>query len=120
MNGRPEIPCGCRSARSFSSARGSGVGHLPCTGTAKGGPMTHVTEGLVQRRGILARQGMPALTKPRHEMGVGRQEPIARLSSAERLTLRVGRAIFGGYFLYNGINHFKNRSMLSGFARSKG
>ena len=33
--------------------------------------------------------------------------------------LGLGRAIFGGYFLYNGINHFKNRQMLTEYARSK-
>jgi putative oxidoreductase len=30
-----------------------------------------------------------------------------------------GRALFGGYFLYNGINHFRNRAMLSGYSASK-
>jgi putative oxidoreductase len=33
--------------------------------------------------------------------------------------LAVGRAAFGGYFLYNGINHFLNRSMMAQYARSK-
>lgn len=33
--------------------------------------------------------------------------------------LAMGRAIFGGYFLYNGINHFVNREMLTEYARSK-
>jgi putative oxidoreductase len=33
--------------------------------------------------------------------------------------LAIGRAIFGGYFLYNGINHFVNRGMLTEYARSK-
>lgn len=37
----------------------------------------------------------------------------------ERLALLAGRAIFGGYFIYNGINHFMNRKMLAGYARSK-
>lgn len=32
----------------------------------------------------------------------------------------IGRAILGGYFLYSGINHFKNRQMLAGYAGSKG
>lgn len=32
----------------------------------------------------------------------------------------LGRAVFGGYFLYNGINHFMNRQMLAGHARHKG
>ncbi|HEX5473621.1 MAG TPA: DoxX family protein [Vicinamibacterales bacterium] len=41
-------------------------------------------------------------------------------SKAETIPLLIGRAIFGGYFLYNGINHFRNREMLSGYARSKG
>jgi putative oxidoreductase len=32
----------------------------------------------------------------------------------------LGRAIFGGYFLYNGINHFRNRALMSQYAASKG
>jgi uncharacterized membrane protein YphA (DoxX/SURF4 family) len=40
-----------------------------------------------------------------------------RASPAALLT---GRAIFGGYFLYSGINHFQNTDMLSGYAGSKG
>ena len=32
----------------------------------------------------------------------------------------LGRAIFGGYFLYNGINHFLNERMMSQYAASKG
>jgi putative oxidoreductase len=31
-----------------------------------------------------------------------------------------GRAIFGGYFLYNGLNHFLNLKMMSQYAGSKG
>lgn len=31
----------------------------------------------------------------------------------------LGRLIFGGYFLYNGINHFRNREMLAQYAASK-
>jgi uncharacterized membrane protein YphA (DoxX/SURF4 family) len=38
------------------------------------------------------------------------------LEKAVHLT---GRLIFGGYFLYNGINHLVNRPMLAGYARSK-
>jgi uncharacterized membrane protein YphA (DoxX/SURF4 family) len=33
--------------------------------------------------------------------------------------LLIGRAIFGGFFLYNGINHFRNRHMLAEYTRSK-
>jgi uncharacterized membrane protein YphA (DoxX/SURF4 family) len=32
----------------------------------------------------------------------------------------LGRAIFGGYFLYNGINHILNRQMMSQYAAAKG
>jgi uncharacterized membrane protein YphA (DoxX/SURF4 family) len=31
-----------------------------------------------------------------------------------------GRLVFGGYFLYNGINHFLMRTMMAGYAASKG
>ena len=31
----------------------------------------------------------------------------------------IGRAIFGGYFLYNGINHFRQHAALSQYAGSK-
>jgi uncharacterized membrane protein YphA (DoxX/SURF4 family) len=32
----------------------------------------------------------------------------------------IGRIIFGGYFVYNAYNHFKNQSGLTHYARSKG
>ncbi|MFA6520387.1 MAG: DoxX family membrane protein [Candidatus Paceibacterota bacterium] len=32
----------------------------------------------------------------------------------------LGRIIFGGYFLQNAYNHFKNVGMLTGYAQSKG
>ncbi len=32
----------------------------------------------------------------------------------------LGRVIFGGFFLYNGINHFKEHKMMSQYASSKG
>ena len=31
----------------------------------------------------------------------------------------IGRLLFGGFFLYNGIHHFKHREMLSQYAGSK-
>jgi hypothetical protein len=40
-------------------------------------------------------------------------------STLEAAAHLAGRAIFGGYFLYNGINHFKNREMMAGYASSK-
>jgi uncharacterized membrane protein YphA (DoxX/SURF4 family) len=41
-------------------------------------------------------------------------------AAVESAALVAGRAIFGGYFLYNGVNHFVNRQMLVEYARSKG
>jgi putative oxidoreductase len=32
----------------------------------------------------------------------------------------LGRAIFGGFFVYNGINHFKNTAGMAGYAGAKG
>jgi putative oxidoreductase len=40
--------------------------------------------------------------------------------TCERTALLFGRAIFGGFFLYNGINHFLNREMMRGYSASKG
>jgi uncharacterized membrane protein YphA (DoxX/SURF4 family) len=37
-----------------------------------------------------------------------------------RALFLLGRTIFGGYFLWNGINHFQHRKMLAGYAGSKG
>lgn len=40
--------------------------------------------------------------------------------TARRTAFLVGRALFGGFFVYNGINHFKNERMMEGYASSKG
>jgi putative oxidoreductase len=49
-----------------------------------------------------------------------RRVPNAWRAWARNTTiLGLGRAIFGGYFLYNGVNHFANRGMLTEYARSK-
>lgn len=32
----------------------------------------------------------------------------------------IGRVIFAGYFIFNGINHFVNIKMMSGYSKSKG
>jgi hypothetical protein len=39
---------------------------------------------------------------------------------ANTAALLVGRAIFGGYFLYSGLNHFKNADKMSGYGTPKG
>jgi uncharacterized membrane protein YphA (DoxX/SURF4 family) len=33
--------------------------------------------------------------------------------------LTVGRAVLGGFFIYNAVNHFMNRDMLTAYAKSK-
>ncbi len=37
-----------------------------------------------------------------------------------RALFLLGRTVFGGFFLWNGLNHFQNRRMLAGYAGSKG
>jgi putative oxidoreductase len=49
-----------------------------------------------------------------------RQRRERSSSKAETIPLLLGRAIFGGYFLYNGINHFLHKDMMAGYAKSKG
>ena len=44
----------------------------------------------------------------------------ARWGTCEKAALLFGRALFGGFFLYNGINHFLNRGMMTGYSASKG
>ena len=48
-----------------------------------------------------------------------RERPSVGWPALETAALMAGRVIFGGYFLYNGINHFLNRKMLVDYARSK-
>jgi len=36
-----------------------------------------------------------------------------------KATFLLGRMIFGGFFIYNGINHFKNRKTLAEYASAK-
>jgi putative oxidoreductase len=38
----------------------------------------------------------------------------------ESIIIFTGRILFGGYFIFNAYNHFKNREMMSGYAKSKG
>ena len=36
-----------------------------------------------------------------------------------RVIYGLGRAILGGFFLYNGVNHLKNTEALAGYAAAK-
>jgi uncharacterized membrane protein YphA (DoxX/SURF4 family) len=42
------------------------------------------------------------------------------MTAAERAALVAGRVIFGGYFVYSGIRHFKDREAMAAYAKSKG
>lgn len=37
-----------------------------------------------------------------------------------RVVHAMGRAVFGGFFLYSGINHFMHHDSMTGYAESKG
>jgi putative oxidoreductase len=52
----------------------------------------------------------------RHRLLLSSPLPTAQQEMALHL---VGRTVLGGYFLYNGLNHFQNRERLTGYARSK-
>jgi uncharacterized membrane protein YphA (DoxX/SURF4 family) len=47
------------------------------------------------------------------------EPPLVSQHRRQDALLTLGRIIYGGYFLYNGVNHFLNRSMLAGYAKSK-
>jgi putative oxidoreductase len=64
----------------------------------------------------------PAELRGQGELGHPEEQRRTRLltgSGVGTLPLLVGRAVFGGFFLYNGINHFRNRQMMTEYARSK-
>jgi putative oxidoreductase len=85
--------------RQVEDVRGSGV--YPATGPFPKGRATVRTPA--------------AFAHPEERQPIGWTRP-----ALETAALLAGRAIFGGYFLYNGINHFLNRRMLVDYARSKG
>jgi putative oxidoreductase len=56
-----------------------------------------------------------ALAHPEERRGSWASEAVF-----DRATFFAGRVILGGYFVYNGVNHFLNRKMMAEYARSKG
>jgi uncharacterized membrane protein YphA (DoxX/SURF4 family) len=40
-------------------------------------------------------------------------------TAPEHVALALGRVLFGGYFVYNGANHFMNHAMMTEYAKSK-
>ncbi len=86
-------------ARQIEDVRGSGI--YPATGPLPPG------DAVVR--------SPAALAHPEERM-----RPVRDTAGMEKAALLAGRAIFGGFFLYNGINHFVNRSMMAEYARGKG
>jgi putative oxidoreductase len=64
----------------------------------------------------------PAEVRGQGEFGHPEQHRATRLLPGSRVStfpLLLGRAMFGGFFLYNGINHFLKRKMMTEYASSK-
>ena len=62
-------------------------------------------------------RGQGQLAHPEERVDVGRLRRVQWPSRAA--TLGFGRALFGGFFLYNGIQHFVTRRAQADYARSK-
>src|SRR5215212_4595653 len=48
------------------------------------------------------------------------RHPDNSMSGMERAAVAAGRIMFGGYFVYSGVRHFREREMFIGYAKSKG
>lgn len=66
--------------------------------------------------GAVAVRGQGELAHPEERRARALLPPLT--GSAAPLLL--ARGIFGGYFIYNAMNHFQNREMVTGYARAKG
>jgi putative oxidoreductase len=66
--------------------------------------------------GLLPVRGQGALAHPEERQ----RQALQTNSLARTVALGMGRALYGGYFLYNGINHFVKRDMMKMYASSKG
>ena len=75
--------------------------------------MAEQSTGQRQPGAIVRTPGAFAHTEERHALATADDQP-------EKWVLLAGRLIFGGYFLYNGINHIRNRDALVEYAQSKG
>jgi len=53
-------------------------------------------------------------------MPATRHDRVGNVEATHAAWLAVARAIFGGYFVFSGLEHFANVSMLAAFAGSKG
>jgi putative oxidoreductase len=88
-----------QQSRQIEDVRGSGI--YPATGPLPPG------DAVVRTPGAFAHPEERRILK-------------ARGGSLRTAAFLAGRAIFGGYFVYNGVNHLMDRSTLAGYARTKG
>jgi uncharacterized membrane protein YphA (DoxX/SURF4 family) len=58
----------------------------------------------------------PIFSYPTHRQSA----ELVQIHAIHTAWLAVGRAIFGGFFVFNGIHHFMELSTMAGFAASKG
>src|SRR2546427_7062042 len=49
-----------------------------------------------------------------------RASTSVEMEESMRALFVLGRAMFGGFFAYNGVNHFRNQKMMSQYAEAKG
>src|SRR3989442_15460695 len=49
-----------------------------------------------------------------------RASTSVEMEESMRALFVLGRAMFGGFFAYNGVNHFRNQTMMSQYAEAKG
>src|SRR2546426_8834010 len=49
-----------------------------------------------------------------------RASTSVEMEESMRALFVLGRAMFGGFFAYNGVNHFRNQTMMSQNAEAKG
>ncbi len=86
---------------------------LPASSRAvlPGGQRTEGPAGRWEHRGAES----PLGSAPHEEAG---RHPAWR-SGGARALLALGRIAFGGFFLYNGVRHFRNRESMKGYVASK-
>lgn len=88
------------------------------------GPLDQVEH--VGRSGIYPASGPrprnAEIVRGQAELGHPEQHGTRRAARAAAIAAPqlLGRALFGGFFIYNGINHFMNRASLTAYARGKG
>jgi putative oxidoreductase len=91
-----------QQTRQIEDVRGSGI--YPGTGPLPPG------KAIVRTPAALAHPEERGVMRGKQRVG----------PALETIALLTGRVMFGGYFLYNGINHYASRPMLVEYARSKG